>query len=250
MFKQGSVTSELTRETRKASFCKSSVGTNAKSKNFCYRSSRRYKSVIRYVLTPHATNDEDRTVLNAGAFCVMQAQALNQQGNLNEYFGVNSAGGVIAPRNRKTYASKRLQQVVNDFREQRRRAIETSKNDNEDAGAVEEQLSSSSEGDTEAPPQPTAKRGKPRGGSSVGDAGKRRGRGGRGRGRGSARGARAGPSRKRKRSVTSTNSGGGDRADSDGQDLRSQSKTPPPPPSGTASRPRARPAFRGRGSQR
>lgn len=240
------MTSELTRETRKASFCKSSVGTNSKSKNFCYRSSRRYKSVIRYVSAPHATNDEDRTVLNVGAFRVLQAQALNQQGNLNEYFRVNSAGGVIAPRNRKTYASKRLQQVVNDFREQRRRAIETSKNDNEDAGAVEEQSSSSSEGDTEAPPQPTAKRGKARGGSSVDDAGKRRGRGG----RGSARGARAGPSRKRKRSVTSASSGGADGADSDGQDRGSQSKTPPPLPSGTASRPRARPAFRGRGSQR
>ena len=171
-------------------------------------------------------------------FCVLQAQALNQQGNLNEYFGVNSAGGVIAPRNRKAYASKRLQQVVNDFREQRRRATETSKN----TGADEEQPSSSSEGDNEEPPQPTAKRGKARGGSSLGDAGKRRGRGG--RGRGSARGARAGPSRKRKRSVTSTSSGGGDGADSDGQD------PPPPPPSGTASRPRARPAFRGRGSQR
>ena len=242
------MTSELTRETRKASFCKSSVGTNSKSKNFCYRSSRRYKSVIRYVSAPHTTNDEDRTVLNVGAFRVLQAQALNQQGNLNEYFRVNSAGGVIAPRNRKTYASKRLQQVVNDFREQRRRAIETSKNDNEDAGAVEEQSSSSSEGDTEAPPQPTAKRGKARGGSSVDDAGKRRGRGG--RGRGCARGARAGPSRKRKRSVTSASSGGADGADSDGQDRGSQSKTPPPLPSGTASRPRARPAFRGRGSQR
>jgi len=171
-------------------------------------------------------------------FCVLQAQALNQQGNLNEYFGVNSAGGVIAPRNRKAYASKRLQQVVNDFREQRRRATETSKN----TGADEEQSSSSSEGDNEVPPQPTAKRGKARGGSSVGDAGKRRGRGG--RGRGSARGARAGPPRKRKRSVTSTSSGGSDGANSDGQD------PPPPPPSGTASRPRARPAFRGRGSQR
>jgi len=240
MFKQGPMTPELTHETRKACFCKSLVGTDPRSKNFCYRLSRRYESVIRYVLTPHATNDEDRTVLNAGAFCVLQAQALNQQGNLNEYFGVNSAGGVIAPRNRKAYASKRLQQVVNDFREQRRRATETSKN----AGADEERSSSSSEGDNEAPPpQPTAKRGKARGGSSVGDAGKRRrGKGG-GRGRGSARGARAGPSRKRKRSVTSTCSdGGSDGADSDGQD------PPPPPPSGTASRPRARPAFRGRGS--
>jgi len=246
------MTSELTHETRKASFWRSLVGTDPRSKNFCYRLSRRYESVIRYVSTPHATKEtKTMAFLTPVPFCVLQAQALNQQSNLNEYFGVNSAGGVIAPRNRKAYASKRLQQVVNDFREQRRRATETSnkdKNKNDDADADSEQSSSSSEGDIEAPPKPTAKRGKARGGSSVGDAGKRRGRGG--RGRGSVRGARAGPSRKRKRSVTSTCSGGSDGADSDGQDLRSQGKTPPPPPSGTASRPRARPAFRGRGSQR
>jgi DNA excision repair protein ERCC-5 len=56
--------------------------------------------------------------------CTPVAQALNKQGNLNEIFGVNSTGGVIAPRNCKAYASKRLQQVVDDFREQRRRESE------------------------------------------------------------------------------------------------------------------------------
>jgi len=55
MFKQGPMTPELTHETRKACFCKSLVGTDPRSKNFCYRLSRRYESVIRYVLTPHAT---------------------------------------------------------------------------------------------------------------------------------------------------------------------------------------------------
>jgi DNA excision repair protein ERCC-5 len=162
-----------------------------------------------------------------------QAQALNKQGNLNEYFGVSTGGGVVAPRNRKTYASKRLQQVVNDFREQRRKEMGSG-----NCGAQDEPSSSSGE-DAEAPPPqlpPVAKRGKGRGGSSRG--------GGKGRGRGGARGTRAGSSRKRKRSVTA--SSGSDSAN--GLDLRPPSKTPPPP-SGTASRPRARPAFRGRRSE-
>ncbi|THH13045.1 hypothetical protein EW146_g7122, partial [Bondarzewia mesenterica] len=45
-----------------------------------------------------------------------QAQALNRQGNLNEYFEVTVGDGAFAPRKRNAYASKRLQQVVNDFR--------------------------------------------------------------------------------------------------------------------------------------
>lgn len=154
----------------------------------------------------------------------------------------------MAPRNRKAYASKRLQQVVNDFREQRRRAAATeTTGDDNGAGTEDEHSSTASEGDgdVEPPRRPAARRGKARGGSSVGDAGKRRGRG-RGRGRVGARGARAGPSRKRKRSVTASSRSGSDGDSADGQDLRSQT---PPPPGGTASRPRARPAFRGRGSQ-
>jgi DNA excision repair protein ERCC-5 len=187
-------------------------------------------------------NHEDHVFFNSHAFVKLQAQALNQQGNLNEYFRVNSTGGVVAPRKRKTYASKRLQQVVNDFREQRKRATEM---DNNDAGAGgEDSSTTSSESDVNMPPRPATKRGKARGESSVGDAGKRRGRGG--RGRGSTRGARAGPSRKRKRSVTASS----DNVSAGGQDLSSQSESPPPPPSGTASRPRARPAFRGTGSQK
>jgi DNA excision repair protein ERCC-5 len=178
-----------------------------------------------------------------------QVQALNQQGNLNEYFGVISAGGVVAPRKRKTYASKRLQEVVNDFREQRKRATETDKPDKTDGADTGDERSStsSSESDVDMPQPPATKRGKARGGSSVGGAGKSRGRGGRGRGR--AHGARSGPSRKRKRSVTGTGSSASESAGR--QDLDSQGESsPPPPPSGTASRPRARPAFRGTKSQR
>lgn len=167
-----------------------------------------------------------------------QAQALNRQGNLNEFFGVNSAGGVIAPRNRKAYASKRLQQVVNDFREQRRKEGKSSKKTNNGTSSAQDESSSSSslEGNDTAP-RPVAKRGKGRRGGLVGAAAGKGGRGGRGR----ARGARAGPSRKRKRSVTA--SSGSELEGAEGSDLSSTSKTPPPP-SGTASRPRARPVRR------
>ncbi|KAI0001439.1 hypothetical protein BJV74DRAFT_882406 [Russula compacta] len=119
------------------------------------------------------------------------------------FLTVNSAGGVVAPRNRKAYASKRLQQVVNDFRDQRKREAKSGNKDAQD----DVSSSSSSGGDVEVPPQQVAERGKGRGGSSIGDTGKKRERGG----KGSARGARAGPKRKRRRSIT-TSSGSDDGA--------------------------------------
>jgi len=165
-----------------------------------------------------------------------QALALNKQGNLREYFSVNS-GGVVAPRKRRTYESKRLQQVVDDFREQRRREAAAARINDD---TREESSSSSSEKDDDegatAPTAPVAKRGRGRGGfnSSRGATRKRRGRGG-------ARGARSermGTSRKRKRSITTPSVSGDDPS---GSDLRSGSKTPPLPlPGGTASRPKPR----------
>ncbi|TFK33242.1 hypothetical protein BDQ12DRAFT_691478 [Crucibulum laeve] len=49
-----------------------------------------------------------------------QASALNKQGNLNEYFDVTAGSGTFAPRKRQAYTSKRLQQVVSDFRKRRK----------------------------------------------------------------------------------------------------------------------------------
>jgi DNA excision repair protein ERCC-5 len=46
---------------------------------------------------------------------------MNKQGNLNEFFDVMSGNGTYAPRKRQGYASKRLQQVVSDFRSQQRK---------------------------------------------------------------------------------------------------------------------------------
>lgn len=47
-----------------------------------------------------------------------QATALNKQGKLNEFLDVTSGSGTAAPRKRQAYSSKRLQQVVSDFRQQ------------------------------------------------------------------------------------------------------------------------------------
>ncbi|KAH8994897.1 PIN domain-like protein [Lactarius akahatsu] len=159
-----------------------------------------------------------------------QALALNKQGNLKEYFGVSS-GGLVAPRNRRTYTSKRLQQVVDDFREQRRKETVAARTNDD---TQRQESSSESLSEEEAPPTApvVAKRNRGRGGfsSSKGATGKSRGRGG-------ARGGRAGSSRKRKRSVTTS----GD--DPSGSDLPSEAKTPPPLLGGTASRPKPRPLY-------
>ncbi|RXW22818.1 hypothetical protein EST38_g3020 [Candolleomyces aberdarensis] len=60
-----------------------------------------------------------------------QAKALNRQGNLNDFLDISGGGGTMAPRQRQAYASKRLQEVVSDFRkrrmEQRRSKSRTAK---------------------------------------------------------------------------------------------------------------------------
>ncbi|KAH9178241.1 PIN domain-like protein [Lactarius sanguifluus] len=157
-----------------------------------------------------------------------QALALNKQGNLKEYFGVSS-GGVVAPRNRRTYTSKRLQQVVDGFREQRRKETAATRTNDE----TRTESSSESLSEEEAPPTApvVAKRNRGRGGFSTSKGATRKSRG-----RGGARGGRAGSSRKRKRSVTTS----GD--DPSGSDLPSEAKTPPLL-GGTASRPKPRPLY-------
>jgi DNA excision repair protein ERCC-5 len=46
----------------------------------------------------------------------LQAAAANKQGTLENYFDVSLGSGTYAPRRRQAYSSKRLQQVVADFR--------------------------------------------------------------------------------------------------------------------------------------
>jgi len=50
--------------------------------------------------------------------CIIQATSLNRQGDLNGFLNVASGAGSHAPRKRQTYNSKRLQQVVTEFRKE------------------------------------------------------------------------------------------------------------------------------------
>ncbi|KAH6913322.1 flap structure-specific endonuclease [Coprinopsis sp. MPI-PUGE-AT-0042] len=62
----------------------------------------------------------------------------NKQGNLNDFLGVMPGTGTHAPRQRQAYASKRLQQVVSDFRKKRARGVSIrSAEESQDGGAEE-----------------------------------------------------------------------------------------------------------------
>ncbi|KAF9223772.1 PIN domain-like protein [Gyrodon lividus] len=47
-----------------------------------------------------------------------QVASVNRQGNLNEFFDMAPGPGSCVPRKRQAYASKRLQQVISDFRKE------------------------------------------------------------------------------------------------------------------------------------
>ncbi|KAL1738662.1 hypothetical protein HDZ31DRAFT_69757, partial [Schizophyllum fasciatum] len=64
-----------------------------------------------------------------------QAQTTNQQGTLNAFLDVTGETGAQAPRRRQAYASKRLQQVVSDFRRKRAGLAGEGQAENEDEGA-------------------------------------------------------------------------------------------------------------------
>ncbi|KAJ7067038.1 PIN domain-like protein [Mycena amicta] len=86
-----------------------------------------------------------------------QNGALNKQGNLNGYFDV-SGSGTVAPRKRQAYASKRLQQVVSDFRKKRKRgsqspAVDGDQDEEDNAG-----LESGGESDDAPAKKPATKR--------------------------------------------------------------------------------------------
>jgi DNA excision repair protein ERCC-5 len=50
---------------------------------------------------------------------------LNKQGDLNEFLDISAGSGTHAPRQRQAFASRRLQQVISDFRKQQRRGSVT-----------------------------------------------------------------------------------------------------------------------------
>ncbi|KAJ7678916.1 hypothetical protein DFH06DRAFT_1265749 [Mycena polygramma] len=112
---------------------------------------------------------------------IIQKMRKRGQANLNGFFDITGSG-TIAPRQRQAYASKRLQQVVSDYRNKRKQG-HASKSP---AASAQGAQSQSSEED-EAPVKKKTKTGK----TKTGQAPKR------GTGRGRGRGAKRGSSRKK-----------------------------------------------------
>lgn len=61
---------------------------------------------------------------------------MNKQGNLNGFFDVAGGSGTIAPRNRQAYTSKRLQQVVSDYRKKRKAVMDGNAEDTGDESSA------------------------------------------------------------------------------------------------------------------
>ncbi|TCD61117.1 DNA repair protein rad2 [Steccherinum ochraceum] len=187
-----------------------------------------------------------------------QQGAMNKQGNLLGFFDA-PAGVGMAPRKRQAYSSKRLQQVVADFRKKQRA-------DSASTGADGSRAGSSSESEAEEEERPKKKRktanrkrkgqakDKEKEGEAAEDGGEatttsKRGRGaarGRGRGRGKSRGrggAKAGgASRKRKAKASDSESefeGSGPEAAA--LDAPGASDAVPLPPIAKELRPRPKP---------
>ncbi|KAF8071835.1 PIN domain-like protein [Lyophyllum atratum] len=85
-----------------------------------------------------------------------QAAALNKQSNLNEFFDMSAGTGTYAPKKRQSYTSKRLQNVVDDFRKKRARG----------SAAPSSQSQSASHSESEEGPAPVKKRTKTSGATS------------------------------------------------------------------------------------
>ncbi|KAF5382018.1 hypothetical protein D9615_004449 [Tricholomella constricta] len=90
-----------------------------------------------------------------------QAAALNKQSNLTEFFDLSAGNGTYAPKNRQAYTSKRLQNVVDDFRKKRMRGSATPQPGSR----------SGSRSDSEEDYEPTKKRMKMTSGKGKADAG-------------------------------------------------------------------------------
>ncbi|KAH8092642.1 PIN domain-like protein [Cristinia sonorae] len=153
-----------------------------------------------------------------------QQGAINKQGNLLGFFDVPAGGS--APRKRQAYSSKRLQQVVADFRKKQSAngGAAGSSGNASLAGSV-----SNSEGEDEERPKKrkkTAAKGKERAVAGARGTGKRGGRGrGRGRGRGSV-GSKGGR-KSSKKAEDGSESGDGSEAE---DEFKESGRTGSPPP--------------------
>jgi len=158
----------------------------------------------------------------------LQSSALNKQGNLSGFFDV-PIGANHAPRKRQAYASKRLQQVVSDFRKERARlqsseSTTTSTADEDGASDVESEV-------IEKP----VKRRRTTAGKERAVPGPKKATNGRSR-----NGTRGGKAKRqpRKRKASSA-------SEDEEQDNVPNRPDSPPPPLAVNLRPRPKPAYRG-----
>lgn len=149
---------------------------------------------------------------------VSQAAAANRQGTLNSYFDVSLGSGTYAPRRRQAYSSKRLQQVVTDFRAERNKLKNRVTGDAEDNG--------DGSGEEEGPPRKKRKRKKA---SQQQTLSKK------------TRGRKTPPGRSRKGKVAVSSQPGSEQAVT-----MAETGESPPPPLAVKLRPRAKPIFKGR----
>ncbi|KAG6813945.1 hypothetical protein H0H92_005200 [Tricholoma furcatifolium] len=79
-----------------------------------------------------------------------QAAALNKQGNLTDFFDITAGSGTFAPKKRQAYTSKRLQNVVDDFRRKRDRSSDDpeshSQSEDESTKPAKKRVKSSTKG--------------------------------------------------------------------------------------------------------
>lgn len=136
---------------------------------------------------------------NVGLHSLSQQGALNKQGNLGAFFDVPV--GVGAPRKRQAYSSKRLQQVVSDFRKKQRAEGAQSQGDTPESDTEEEDESSRPKKKRKAGEASSASASKKKSETTRG-SGRGRGRG-RGRGGKTTRGKKAGKGKSREESDAS-----------------------------------------------
>jgi DNA excision repair protein ERCC-5 len=143
---------------------------------------RRSANEDKYVIVFAVSDCSDRR------FYYSQAAAMNKQGNLNDFFDVSAGSGTYAPRKRQAYSSKRLQQVVSEFRSEKAKLQKS----NSPTPAISEGCTGSG-ADNDAEEGPVKKRRKTKGKGKEGPAEGSTSRkvAGRGRGRGRGRGTTA-----------------------------------------------------------
>ncbi|TFY57352.1 hypothetical protein EVJ58_g7063 [Rhodofomes roseus] len=157
----------------------------------------------------------------------------NQQGNLAGFFDVPVGGA--APRKRQAYASKRLQQVVSDFRKERARAHSAESSGTSSTGGERKSQSDDEYSEVPAKRRKINKAGKAAGKERAA-TGAKTGRGGK-----STRGGKGKRAvRKRKASEDSESE-----EDIPLANMRAESASPPPLAVNLRPRPKPKPAYKG-----